>query len=89
MKSFLTDEFFRCYRDIPESIRKEARVAYKLWNNDPHHPSLHFKRVHERDPIYSVRVARNWRVVGIKTSDTMAWFWIGSHDSYERLLMNL
>lgn len=86
MKSFLTDDFFKCYRTVPEKVRRQAREAYKLWKVNPYHPSLHFKQVHRRDPIYSVRVSLHWRILGIRQGETMAWFWIGSHDAYDQLL---
>jgi hypothetical protein len=56
---------------------------------DPSHPSLQFKRVHAREPIYSVRVGLGWRAVGVRNEDTVVWFWIGSHAEYDKLLSNL
>ena len=56
-----------------------ARKAFRLWRQDPSHPSLHFKRVHSREPVYSVRVSLGWRVLGLHEGDAMDWFWIGSH----------
>jgi hypothetical protein len=36
-----------------------------------------------------VRVSRGWRALGLLESDTMYWFWIGSHAEYDRLLEHL
>jgi len=47
---------------------------------------LRFKRVSDDEPIYSVRIGVHYRAVGILKADTITWFWIGSHDDYERLL---
>ena len=55
----------------------------------PAHPSLDFKQVSQRSPIFSVRVGIGWRAVGIKREDTMIWFWIGSHAEYDHLLRQL
>ena len=52
----------------------------------PRHPGLHFKSIHKQDPIYSVRVTRGYRAVGLLEDDEMTWFWIGGHAEYERLL---
>jgi hypothetical protein len=56
---------------------------------DPSHPSLQFKRVHAKEPIYSVRIGLGWRAVGVRSDDTVVWFWIGSHAEYDKLLSGL
>jgi hypothetical protein len=53
------------------------------------HPSLRFKKVHATLPIYSVRIDRAYRAVGVLNGDTVVWFWIGSHANYEALLRAL
>ena len=56
---------------------------------NPGHPSLHFKKVHDRDPIYSARVTLGYRAVGLLEDDEITWFWIGTHAGYDRLLDQL
>ncbi len=51
---------------------------------NPHHPSLHFKKVSPRH--YSVRVGRHYRALAFDVPDGLVWFWIGSHDEYERII---
>jgi hypothetical protein len=86
MKSKATARFWKCYAHLPSSVQQRARKTYQLWQADPSHPSLRFKRVDDVEPIYSVRVSGNYRVLGILESGTMIWFWIGSHTEYDRLL---
>lgn len=88
MNSRITDDFRDTFGDLPESVREVARKNYKLWLQNPAHPGLQFKRVHNTEPLYSVRVGRGWRVLGLldAATDTMTWFWIGSHDEYDRLI---
>jgi hypothetical protein len=74
---------------LPEAIKVQARKAYRLWQQDSTHPSLQFKKVHTKEPIYSARVSLGWRVLGLLEDDTMYWFWIGSHADYDRLLKQL
>lgn len=50
------------------------------------HPSLQFKCVHQTEPLYSVRIGLGWRALGLLEDDTIAWFWIGSHADYDRLI---
>ncbi|GIK67018.1 MAG: hypothetical protein BroJett018_48120 [Chloroflexota bacterium] len=89
MKSVLDVRFRKAFRRLPLQIRKQARQAYQFFKDDPHHPSLHFKRVGRSLPIYSARVTLDYRVLGILEEDTIIWFWIGSHDEYERILASL
>jgi len=64
-----------------------ANNAYQQFLQDPFHPSLHFKSVHQVRPIWSVRIGLNYRAVGIRTTaDEIAWFWIGSHSDYNKLI---
>lgn len=89
MTSRTTDRFRKAFQKLPPNVRRQARAAYRLWRQNPSHPSLQFKRVHATEPIYSVRVGIGWRAVGVKTGDTVVWFWIGSHADYDNLLSNL
>jgi hypothetical protein len=56
---------------------------------DPFHPSLQFKQVNSREPIYSVSIGIGWRAVGVKSDDTVVRFRIGSHADYDNLLSHL
>jgi hypothetical protein len=54
------------------------------------HPGLQFKQVHPTLPVWSVRITASYRAVGIRTaSDKIVWFFIGTHDDYDRLLASL
>jgi hypothetical protein len=86
VKSTTTDAFWSCYAELPKVIRKQARGAYQLFLRDSHYPSLHFKRVHSTRSIYSVRITRDYRALGILHKDEIIWFWIGSHLDYEKIL---
>ncbi|MBM3238357.1 hypothetical protein FJZ31_18860 [Candidatus Poribacteria bacterium] len=89
MNSYLTDDFLSYYQKLPKSVKKKARENYRLWKQNPNHPSLQFKRVHPTEPIYSVRVGTGWRALGLKENNSIYWFWIGSHGDYDRILSQL
>ena len=89
MNSFLLPEFLVLYRALPESVRQQARQAYSLFQQDPQHPSLRFRQVHPVRPIFSARVGRHYRAVGIRQDNDIGWFWIGSHSEYDHLLSRL
>ena len=89
MRSRATPRFWASYRELPPEIRDIAQKAYRLFRENPGHPGLHFKKVHDRDPIYSVRVTLGYRAVGLLGDEDITWFWIGSHAEYDRLLDKL
>lgn len=89
MISRTTPQFWKSYRRLTEPIRHQARAAYRLFAEDPYHPGLHFKRVHSVLPVYSVRINRECRALGVMEEPLIIWFWIGSHDEYERLIRRL
>ena len=86
MISHTTARFRRAFADLEPDIRHQARRAYRLFKQNPHHPTLHFKKVHPSEPIWSVRVVGGYRAVGVRAADEIVWYWIGSHEDYERLL---
>ena len=86
MISHTNSSFWKLYKKLPQNIREIAKKQYKLFASDPYHASLHFKRVHSTRPIYSARITRNYRAVGILEDNIIMWFWVGSHDEYDRLL---
>lgn len=85
MKSLTVPKFWRAYAELPPEIRLAARKQYRLWKENPRHPSLQFKKV---GPFWSVRITEDFRSLALQQNDTCYWFWIGSHGEYERLLRN-
>ena len=86
MRSCTTRSFWRHFDKLPQAVRQQAGKAYRLWRADPHHPSLQFKSVHATEPVYSLRVTRDYRALGLREGDMVTWFWIGSHADYDRLI---
>ena len=87
MKSRLTPRFRKVLTKLPDDVRAQADSAYRLFRADPYHASLQFKRVSQKDPIYSVRIGDSYRALGRREADDLiVWFWIGSHAEYDNLL---
>ena len=86
MRSRTTRSFWQCFARLPEPVQRQARRAFHRWRQNSRHPSLAFKRVHASEPIYSVRVSRGYRALGLRDDDLITWFWIGSHADYDRTL---
>jgi len=85
MKSRGVPAFWKLYRQLPASVRKEARQAYRHFMANPLHPSLHFHRLFNDPKFWSVRVTLDYRAVGILEGETITWIWIGSHQEFDRI----
>jgi hypothetical protein len=83
MKSSTTPDFWKSYSRLSPEIRERARKAYRVWTKSPNHPSLRFKKVGD---AWSIRIGAGYRALAILEEDTFFWFWIGSHDDYEKVL---
>jgi hypothetical protein len=87
VNSHTTPGFQKLLAALPDNVRRQARVAYRLFRANPRHPSLRFKHVHGSDRLVSVRINREYRAAGVRGSpDEIVWFWIGRHEEYEKLL---
>lgn len=78
-----SSRFWRCYRALPEDIRKLADRCFALLKADPGHRSLHFKKV---SAFRSARVGLHFRALAIDAEGDAVWFWIGTHAEYDALL---
>ena len=81
MKYRATPDFW--YYQLPNEIQELADLCYELLKLDSRYPSLHFKKV---GPFWSVRIGINYRALAVEENGEIAWFWIGSHAEYDRLL---
>ncbi len=89
IRSKTTQRFRDCFKHLPSNIQRQAKIAYQQFKENPQHPSLRFKLVHANQPIYSVRVNRQYRALSTKQNDALIWFWIGDHTGYDQLLKRL
>ncbi len=86
MRSKTHPSFWDAYYQLPKTIQTRAAVVYKRWRKNPDQLGLSFKPVKGKPFVYSVRIGRQWRALGLKEGDTITWFWIGPHSEYERLI---
>jgi hypothetical protein len=83
VKHRATPRFWNCYHALPENVRRLADQSYESMQQDPRHPSLHFKRVGR---FWSVRVGLRHRALALEHETEIVWFWIGSHAEYDKLV---
>jgi hypothetical protein len=85
VKSRTTRGFWTLFARLSKSVQNQARAAHRRFEENPYYPGLHFKQIHPTRPIYSARVSKDYRVVGVMREDAIVWFWIGTHAAYDRL----
>jgi hypothetical protein len=71
---------------LPVEAQDLAIEKYELFRQDPHHPSLGFQA---KGRVWTVDIGRSYRAIAIKTENELSWFWIGSHEDYNKVLKRL
>ena len=85
-RSFATSGFWKLFRELPVEVQDLAIEKYELFKQDPHHPSLGFQA---KGRVWTVDIGRSYRAIAIKTENELSWFWIGSHEDYNKVLKRL
>jgi hypothetical protein len=83
VKHRASPKFWRFYAELPTEIQELADKNYALLKSDPHHRSLHFKKVGR---FWSVRIGIHYRAVAVADGPDFVWFWIGRHDEYDVII---
>jgi hypothetical protein len=82
--SVASSDFWKAFDALPAHVQEAAQKQYALWRANPAHPSLQFKQL--RPGLWSVRVTRAYRALGLREGDVITWIWIGTHAEYDRLI---
>lgn len=83
MRHRASRRFWQCYHALSPEVRRLADANFELLKANPHHPSLHFKRIGR---FYSARVGLHYRALAVDVGGDALWFWIGHHSEYDRLV---
>ena len=86
MSSKATRRFWKLYQALPEFVQRLAVKNYRLWCENPQHPSLDFKPLAGSGERYSIRVGDHYRALGRKINGGYEWVWIGTHENYNKLV---
>jgi len=78
-----TSRFWTCFTNLSADVQNIARKNYALLKDNPHHPSLRFKKVGK---FWSARVGLTHRALAVEDGDGFIWVWIGTHDEYQRMV---
>lgn len=74
--------FWKCFEKLPPDVQALAREKYALWKRDPFAPSLKFEE--RRNSVCVVRIGDHYRAVGLREGNVVVWFWVGTHEEYNR-----
>ncbi len=80
MSHYTSPAFWKFYQRLPLHIQKLADENFKLLQENPRHPSLHFKK---EGLHWSVRVGDHYRAVAVQSPHGVVWHWIGTHTEYD------
>ena len=83
LRSFALPDFWRCYESLPANVQALADGKFALFERDPFHSSLALK---QKGSVWTVNVGRSYRAIAYRDGDNFHWFWIGSHEAYNKLL---
>jgi hypothetical protein len=83
VKHHAAPEFWSCYRRLPADVQRTADRAFALLKADPHHPSIHLKKI---DNVWSARIGLHHRALAARVPDGLLWFWIGAHAAYDDII---
>ena len=84
-----TAKFKHQLRSLPPEIQQRAREAYRLFLQNPFHPSFRRRIIestrHWERPHWEFRITRVYRATCIIDNDTYVWVFIGHHRDFDRL----
>ena len=89
MTSRTSSDFRRDLARLPAAVRRQVRDAYRLFRDNPQHPSLKFKKLPPHEDLWSVRISNDYRAIGRYRGDVLVWFFVGSHADYDKLVARM
>ena len=81
MEHILDDDFWEAYAKLPPHVQRRVPHMLQRLRQNPRHPSLRLKKVRA---LWSIRVNKGYRALAREENGHFIWFWVGTHDAYER-----
>ena len=85
-RSFALPEFWKCYEKLPKHVQQLADNKFAIFKQEPFHPSLGLQ---QKGEVWTVDIGRSYRAIALRQDNDFHWFWIGSHEAYNKLLRKL
>ena len=85
-RSLALADFWKAYEQLPGPVRDLADKKFALFERDPFDPSLGLQ---QKGKVWTVDIGRSYRAIARRENNNFHWFWIGSHEAYNKLLRRL
>jgi hypothetical protein len=59
MKSHAIPRFWRLFHALPADAQRLAVMTFRLWQRNPNHPSLRYRRLANRENLVTVRIGNH------------------------------
>ena len=56
MKSHAIPRFWRLFPALPPEVQRPAVKTFRLWQRNPNHPSVRYRRLEDRENLVTVRI---------------------------------
>lgn len=73
-------KFRKAYESLPADIKQKVRKAFKLFREDPRHPSLYTKKMKGLENTWEGRIDIHYRFIFEYGDDEVIFLNIGPHD---------
>ena len=83
MRHFANPSFWEQYRNLPTSVQELADKSFEILKTNKSSVAALEKG---RQVLWSVRVGRRHRALGVEIEEGLVWFWIGTHADYDKLV---
>lgn len=83
-----TEQYWKSFYELPAHQKESVRSAWKTFKMDPFDPSLKTHKIHKLSaeagqPVYSVVVEGDLRVIFLIKSGVVVTLDVGRHDIYK------
>ena len=68
-----TRKFWRLFSELPIDVQEDARRAWRLFQSNPAHPGLQFKKLEGEDNLYSARIGLEYRALAVMQKESIVW----------------
>jgi mRNA-degrading endonuclease RelE of RelBE toxin-antitoxin system len=80
MKIQTSRPFDEDYHSLPELIKERAEKQFALLLENPHHPSLHLKKIKGHSNIWEGRITKSYRFTFQISGEIYLLRRVGTHD---------
>jgi hypothetical protein len=83
-----TETFWRQFYDLPAAQKQSVREKWKIFRNDPFHPSLGTHKIHRlsalaKHTVYGVVIEKDLRAIFRIDANVVTTLDIGTHGVYQ------